>query len=361
MDEYFYPDLDIKALTERNNDQVLMKYQRHHNSRTTLSAGAVVLAISQVCVWKMNNSTFSSIMEDPILRVQLFRSIYPHIKATRTSEEIVGILLSKLLIEADVVMQDERALNIPRLVAVFARSIARVQQEVNDYVRVLGVSDITRERQFLHNIEDIREEVSMIQTVLIQQEGIWKEFAYKSWPESWENGYEGKFEPNWENDWKTFGEKHGYQPDVKIQQFQQKWRVIRRPQEYFSRTRTQLNKLDHDAERVQRSIELKLELKQRHESLTEARKASLMGASVLGFTIVTIVFTPLSFMTGLFALPIDRLQMNQASTPDSQPGENAAYSTTYIGKWMGVSPLPCSCPLMPSNLIQLRESLSLWL
>lgn len=340
LDEYSDPDLDRMALTERNNDQVLLKHQKSREWSTAPSNDAVVLAIFQVSVWKMNNRTFSSIMEDSIPKEKLCTSIGAHMLAARTAEEIVGILLSKLLVDADVVLQDERAVNLPRLATVFARSIARVQRSVDEYVQVLGVSDITRERQFLRDIEDIREEVSMIQTVLIQQEGIWKEFAYRSWPKSWTNGYEGKFEPNWEDEWNPSKDNHGYRPDVKMHQVQEKWRVIQRPQEYFSRIRTQLNKLDHDAERVQRSVELKLELKQRHESLTEARKASLMGASVLGFTIVTIIFAPLSFMAGLFALPIDQFQTKQASTQDSQPGETGAYSTTYIGTWMGMSPPP---------------------
>lgn len=359
LDEYFYPDLDIEASTERNNNQVLLKHQRNYYSGTEQSSDTVVLAVSQVCVWKINNSTFSSIMDFSKPREELCFSLGDHMIAAGAGEEIVGILLSKLLVDADVVLQDHRAFKIPRLATIFARSIARVQQDVNDYVQVLGASDITLERQFLQDIEDIREEVSMIQTVLIQQEGIWKEFAYRYWPHYWKGGYEGKFEPNWEDDWNAAGKDHG--PDVKIHQFQEKWKVIRRPQEYFSSIRTQLNKLDHDGERVQRSIELKLDLNQRHESLTEARKASVMGALVLGFTIVTIVFTPLSFMTGLFALPIDRLQMNQVSTQDSQPGETGAYSTTYIGEWMGMSPLICRCPLTNADLVQLWESLFPWL
>lgn len=183
-------------------------------------------------------------------------------------------------------------------------------------------------------------------SVLIQQETTWREFAHKSWPRFWKNGYEGNFEPDWKYDWQRRDqEKLDYSfPGWKTVDVETKWRVIQSPQEHFRKRRTQLDKLDRDAERVQRSIELKLDLKQRHASLKEARTASLMGASVLGFTIITIIFTPLSFMAGLFALPIDRLEVAQSTGLDSSSGVPGAYSTGYVMKWMGSSPRNASGP-----------------
>jgi hypothetical protein len=54
---------------------------------------------------------------------------------------------------------------------------------------------------------------------------------------------------------------------------------------------------------------------------------------IAGFTIVTIIFVPLSFVMSLFALPIDRFQQNQIDSPWSSGTK--MYSTNYIGKWAG--------------------------
>lgn len=312
-----------------------------------------MLAISQACVWRFQkedgkDSIFFSVMEtSPPSRDihNLFTWGVPvGLVAGRTADEFIGAVLSWMLVGFDILLRDSDTFHVPRLVTIFARSIARVQQDVNEYIQQSDIK-IAKEKGFLHDIEDIREEISMVQTVLIQQEVTWREFAQKSWPKFWRNGYEGHFESTWRCDGKYQEQKKADRPRVESQADDSvdvgtimMWRYIQMPQEHFRKLRTQLDKLDRDAERVQRSIELKLDLKQRHASLKEARTASLMGASVAGFTIVTIVFTPLSFMTGLFALPIDRLEVAQSAAPDYSPGVSGSYSTAYIAKWMGLSP-----------------------
>lgn len=358
FDEYCYPDLGEEALKERNGDQVVRKYIQRLPGKP--SHDSPMLAISQACIWRFQNegnreSIFLSLMEIPNLgpneTVIWDNSFFTTLDTTaiRTAEEFTGVVLSKMLVEIDILLQDNHEFDLPRLVTIFSRSIARVQQDVNEYIQALNDIKIAKEKSFLHDIEDIREEISMIQTVLNQQEAIWREFAHKSWPGSWKNGFEGHFEPDWKNDWRPRNQEWDWEPQDKEKpprfplgckaiDVENKWRIIQRPQEHFRRLRTQLGKLDRDAERVQRSIELKLDLKQRHASLKEARTASLMGASVLGFTIITMIFTPLSFMAGLFALPIDRLEVAQSLTPDSSSEETTTYSTRYVAKWMGLSP-----------------------
>lgn len=245
------------------------------------------------------------------------------------TDEIVGLLLSALFERMAWMRmdhQEHRGVNSteqPNLLVIFATSIALISQRVTQYLDA-GANDepsIRSEKEFLHNIEDIREELGMLQTVLTQQEEVWREFAFGVWPQHWPTGAEGSFQPL-----RGFGSEE--MDDEQVQM----WRIIQRPQFHFLNTKKRLKKLDEDAERAQRSIELKLDLKQRHASLREARNASVMSASVLGFTIVTIIFTPLSFLASLFALPIDQLQQNQ--TP-STAGSDPVYSTAYVKKWMG--------------------------
>jgi Mg2+ and Co2+ transporter CorA len=80
---------------------------------------------------------------------------------------------------------------------------------------------------------------------------------------------------------------------------------IQRPQFQFAKFKRQIAKLNEDAERVERAIDRKLDLKTKHASLNEAHATAIMSAAVFGFTIITIIFMPLSFLVSLFALPID--------------------------------------------------------
>lgn len=97
--------------------------------------------------------------------------------------------------------------------------------------------------------------------------------------------------------------------------------IIGRPQMEFAEYKRRISSLDADAERVQSMIEFQLDLKARYASAREAHIATLLGVAVTGFTVVTIVFTPLAFMASLFALPIS----------DWQTGDKLNYSNYTNG------------------------------
>jgi len=120
------------------------------------------------------------------------------------------------------------------------------------------------------------------------------------------------------------------------------WMKIIRPQSQFVKYYRRIALLDEDTERVERSMLIKLDLKQRYTSLREAHVTGVMSAAVLGFTVITIIFTPLSFVTSLFALSIDRFQKHQVDwfipghqDESSETNMTRAYTRSYIGKWMG--------------------------
>ncbi|KAI3338061.1 hypothetical protein F4824DRAFT_499841 [Ustulina deusta] len=81
------------------------------------------------------------------------------------------------------------------------------------------------------------------------------------------------------------------------------------------------------AEEVKRIVLIKLDLKQKHATMRETHAATVMSPDIVGFIIIIIIFTPLSFMTSLFALPVDQFQ----------PNEGDRYITAYLGRWMAVS------------------------
>ena len=154
---------------------------------------------------------------------------------------------------------------------------------------------ITKERRFMHDISDIRDELAMVDAILLQQKGILNS-VIKSANEN------AKAKPiNWE----TVSDA-----DQKL---------------VFYRERVE--KIDKDAERIEKNIQDQLNLKRTYASIQDAHNSVILGTAVIGFTIVTVIFTLLAFMTSLFALPIDSLVRHQSETK--------TFSTKYIGKWFG--------------------------
>lgn len=162
----------------------------------------------------------------------------------------------------------------------------------------------------------------MIRRVLLQQEEVWSEFANNAWPEVWASRQDGRmiYPPDSQSDTLREEIRLSMRPKVRLQKFQQK-----------------IAQLDENAERVERFLILELDLKQKHATMRESHATAIMSAAVFGFTIITIIFTPSSFIMSLFALPIDRFQQNQKRSRWTD--EAGMYSTNYIGKWTGRTPI----------------------
>lgn len=247
---------------------------------------------------------------------------WAHDCVTKDVNRCIGIMLSHFVDRLDDPFGDgsgEPILNT------FETSMALVVEQVDKYTRGKeeNTFDIKQERDFLHQVDDIRGELTMIERVILQQEEVWKTFASNAWPKTLSP--EGK--PAAE-DTKTPKEEE--------------WQLVLGAQHQFDRYRRRIAQLYQDADRMEKSIMVKLDLKQKHASLRESHATAVMSAAVLGFTVITIIFTPLSFLTSLFALSIDRFQKNQVDF--FIPGrENEAdftnrtrvYTTNYIGKWAG--------------------------
>ncbi|KAI1380966.1 hypothetical protein F4677DRAFT_405243 [Hypoxylon crocopeplum] len=302
LDEYCNPGLGAAVLARRNKDQVLTRYGRSKRPRSVKSTvgddSLKLITVPQLWCWKIGSEFVLSGL----------RSLFPRSYAVPYGDcdKAIGRILSLVVDRFDRPSMPE----LPEpILSVFSKSISAVAEEVNEYTSSTEFDNISieREKRFLHDINDIREEIAMMETVLFQQEEIWKEFTYNTWPEFWPDGEDGRFRP-------PFNDAN----DGDI------WREIAKPQSQFPKYRKRFQRLDEDAERVERHIFVQLDLKQKHAAIKEAHTATVMSAAIVGFTVITIIFVPLSFLTSLFALPIDQFQQNQ----------EGKYSTNYIGKWI---------------------------
>ncbi|KAF2099363.1 hypothetical protein NA57DRAFT_55333 [Rhizodiscina lignyota] len=188
----------------------------------------------------------------------------------------------------------------------FEKAVATTYDEVQRYMEHgMDVIQIEEEERFIHYISDIRDELAMIKNVLIQQEEVWNAFWKDRSKEIWKDT----------------------KPDVKstLQ------RIIERPMEQLPKFKRRIEKIDGDAERVEKWILTQLDLKSKHAGLKESHNSTTLSTAVIGFTIITVVFTPLSFISSLFALPIDKFHRQQINVDNSY-----LYTTGYIGRWMTV-------------------------
>lgn len=170
-------------------DQVLLRYmmqmdQHEGTDKTRDHYEGPFLAVSQTWLWQIGDCIFTSQFDrfNRPVEGSLSSSEYLFQEAAQS----VGLMLSELLgrmvwNELDGLSDTEP----PDLLVMFAASIALITQKVSDYVdsEQTDENSIRDEKEFLHQIEDIREEISMIQTVLNQQEEAWREYTFNAWPE----------------------------------------------------------------------------------------------------------------------------------------------------------------------------------
>ncbi|KAJ2978046.1 hypothetical protein NUW58_g7619 [Xylaria curta] len=210
------------------------------------------------------------------------------------------------------------------LLKTYENALVVISEEVNQYTKSALIEDIDldQETALFHQINDLREELSMIKSVLSQQEEVWNEYMSLVWPEQGPDQLSGRHPgTRYVGDTDLGTTLRNMEKDVIPNQ-------LRRTRAKFNKYNRRIAKLEQDAERVERNISTKLELKQKHATMREAHSAAILSATVFGFTIVTVIFAPLSFVVALFALPIDKF--NEGKNGNEKDG---VYSSNYIGKW----------------------------
>ncbi|KAI1113525.1 ankyrin repeat-containing domain protein [Nemania sp. NC0429] len=322
LDEHCNPALSSTILKRRNKNQVLTCYLERLQPKLSQYHPLQLLTVPQLWCWKIGSAFILSAVDETGSKLKDI--LNPH---SGDDDIAVGRILSQLIDNLDRPMTGRLTETI---FSVLSKSISAIAEEVNEYTGATNFDNINieKEKQFLDSMNDIREEIAMMQTVLFQQEEVWKQFTYNTWPHFWPDGEEGRFKPpingqnvkdnNANNKSMKIEGADDESPDDEI------WREIAKPQSQFSKYRKRFQKLDEDTQRVEKHILVQLDLKQKHAAINRAHTTTVMSAAIVGFTVVTIIFAPLTFITSLFALPIHGFQ-------SQTEGE---YTTDYIGTWM---------------------------
>jgi Mg2+ and Co2+ transporter CorA len=358
LDESYYIGLETDELSERNKTQVVsQKSKKKHKDQP-------MLMVSQLWLWSVDNFCIMALPAE-----SLGEGFYLTLKqqfdamSQAAKEDINGLLLAAIIMSI-CINSIERPYNAgleQSLFTLFEKEIAAVSEEVRRYMdKGMETIHIEREREFIFNIHDVRDELAMIRDVVSQQEEVWNAFWEESVDEIRRDINEfntgrgraveiprppqhGKQRRRSTSSSASGSDKSSNSDECdqndlsggKAAARAELSAIIGRPNTQLPRIKERIRKLDEDAERVEKWILVQLDLKSKHASLKasqaaldESHNSTMLGTAVIGFTIITIIFAPLSFLTSLFALPVDRFQQHQ---------QNNAYPWGYIGTWLSKS------------------------
>ncbi|KAI1175685.1 hypothetical protein F4777DRAFT_549543 [Nemania sp. FL0916] len=313
-----------------------------------------ILMVSQLWVWRCDQFLLTAFWENALDSYKnCARSMRRFMPSDTPSISIaIGLLIAHQVSEFGNPQADRGFDNaifdvkFPSALDLFEASAAQVLTDVNAYIKSNELSKraLEDENDFLFRIADIREELVMIGRVLAQQLEILQSFIddYELYnPDSHNFFHPGFIQEIRKMNQEAVDEK---KIDPKITKH---WEQVKEATKTIKKYQERVRKIDQDAMRIQERIQDQMNLKRTYASMDDARASLTLGIAVIGFTIVTIIFAPLAFMTALFALPIDTLLSNQLpfkrpssdSGTEMNPDTTAAYSTTYIGKWFAAAEL----------------------
>ncbi|OAG38454.1 hypothetical protein AYO21_07276 [Fonsecaea monophora] len=333
LDETHFPSLSAKALEDLNNDQVVSREcQELLSGEPTTEATKPILVVSQLWVWNFEAVVLSAYSDpgktpdDSLLRDHdVMESEFPVIDAWRgkqfgaktleggrSPELKVACLLHDQIDYFDKT-QANGMYQVP--LDYFEMGVLRIIASVTEYTKNMDPQslDVEKERTFMHDLSDIRVELDAIDQVLTQQKNIISDFH------DYLDAAEDDVVWHLENADDNRIAKRSLEDDKK----------------QINTYRARIAKIQKDADRIDQAISNALNLKRTAASIQDARNSAkdartslLLGWAVLGFTIITILFAPLSFMTSLLALPVDSLR--QFNGTDATGAPTAIYRSGFI-------------------------------
>jgi hypothetical protein len=423
LDEYCRPSLSDATLFRRNKDQVVIRVAVRHkeererkDKKPTLSpiipkdqkrieSTTRLLMVHQLWVYRFDNIHITSFPEVLLRQSGVMNTLKTHFPSSRRTfdDKIVPSTLDILSTTSIArwlsvfVGLLETPIGFERPVLdIFEESTSIISNDVDEYFNKKSPKEQEKaaddEKEFFHDIADVRGELSMLRAVVIQQEQVWTTFKARllslvdhldtelgfahrkdaqtvasstsqvpdkiamnpsqisqtqgNTPTSSSSYAPGKAKANASQQVpdktatsSTSTSKSQVPGKTATADVPRALRlyledrataivIVQETSSLLQRLKDRIDKIDQDAERVQNLIPQYLELKRSYASIKEANYTALLGAAVFAFSIVTIIFTPLSFAAALLALPNDGIYLN--TTADTVHTKRTI--TRYTGK-----------------------------
>ncbi|KAB8236677.1 uncharacterized protein BDW43DRAFT_308355 [Aspergillus alliaceus] len=295
LDQYYYST--IPDSTERDHDQVLSRYlawqetkdqkdaQAHSRDRTQGEEVVKILSVDQLWLWIIDSATIITATTsdfDDFVDVVLDTLVFGETAGSFQRPRSVGSMMECIVTLATgprlqrVSVKGLKKLKEP--LEIFRESIRRVADTENELSRTfiesvvgryhtLPKRDVGKEFRLLYEIKDIRDELNMLKTLAEAQETVWKQaFGARNSADGFEFEY--------------------YHPHTPVD------------------TKLEILEMTREAESTQDAINTLLDLRQKHAGNQDAEFGRQQANTTMVFTIVTIVFLPLSFLASLFALNV---------------------------------------------------------
>jgi hypothetical protein len=215
-------------------------------------------------------------------------------------------------------------LKYPSSLDIFERGVVRVLSDVVEYMKNKDLTEDNSgtELDLVNDIADIREELAMVDEILGQQDMVLEKFLEDMRAKSYRVSKEQS---------ELRGETERSNKENRItREIAETIGLLECSKDLLHRFRDRIKKINNDAERIDKTVHDRLNLKRAFASIQDARTSLLFSLAVIGFTVVTIIFAPLAFMTALFALPIDNFQKHKNGS-----GNDAMFSSGFVAWTFG--------------------------
>jgi signal transduction histidine kinase len=331
LDEAYYPGLSHSALDKRNGDQVVShsgeRFFEYNTEARVDRPGAPILMVPQLWLWRIGKDLISARYRSTTQSSDCFNyqglgdGIGVQLIGDERDPDIqAGLLIADSIDNFGKKTSTEDGSTPVAALDLFENRVVGIASEVDDYVGdgKSSVVNFAEERYFTHIISDVRSELAMVQYFLEQQERIWAEFM-----DGCKKITAAVATPNQAADHSPPGESK-YDKRSAFN-----WARVERAGATIKKYQRRATKIDGDAERIEKAIQDLLNLKRTHASIEDAHNSLILSTAVIGFTVVTIVFAPLAFLTALFALKVEGFGQLQIA------GADGVYNSGKLGGIFG--------------------------
>ncbi|KAL8904375.1 MAG: hypothetical protein Q9171_007078 [Xanthocarpia ochracea] len=363
LDEAYHPSLNGSRAAEINKDQIVaweFRKNARKNARKAEEERMPVLMVPQLWIWRAGHCvvTAYSMARPGLDNDPMYDRRLPLKMEIQMPDIQIGLILAHHIELFGEKMEPTDSDTFSPPLDVFENAVLLCLSDVDDYSNSPSNSaDKFREKELIHSIADIRSELHMIGGIIQEQTKVLNKFLsdVERFPKE-DESYFGRKEKEAKATYAMFlkrpansglgteplaegsGSKYGPLPYSPPKAEMDAWFRILRAKFRLERYLDRIKKISNDAERIETSIQGKLELKRTNAGIKHAHNSLLLSMAVVGFTVITVIFAPLQFLTALFALDVEGFDKLKVTLPPDNDNEEAVkvYSSRkLVGIFVG--------------------------
>jgi Mg2+ and Co2+ transporter CorA len=286
LDEAYFPGLTAQELHVRNLDQVVSS--KFRADPEFIDSNLPIVIVSQLWLWRYGDFIVSA----HSTRSDLERV---HHLGVRHAILHMGLIIAECIQSFGKELILTNGTKIPPTLDLFESRVVSILSEVKEYIgnSKRNAIEYDTEAKFHHILSDCRSELAMIQHFLAHQEEVLKCLLDDR------SQYEATL---------ISGDK-AFQLCVT-------WQPVEDAHNMLKQYQKRVQRIDGDTERIEKSVQDLLSLKRTFASVQDSHASVLVSVAAIGFAIVTIIFAPLAFLVGLFALNLQGFESLRVHTDD---------------------------------------------